>query len=170
MNIFILSTDPELAAQYQCDKHVVKMCVESAQMLSAAHRLLDNITTADYRDNVLYRATHVNHPCTRWTMETSGNYNWHLYHWLALCKEYQYRYGKKHKSYMKLAGMLSYQPRNIKLDVKTPFVLAMKSNPECMNVNDPVASYRSFYHTKQNNFAMKWEKNRDEPVWFKRNC
>ena len=41
MNIFILDEDPVQAAQLQCDKHVVKMIVESAQMLSTAHRMLD---------------------------------------------------------------------------------------------------------------------------------
>ena len=41
MNIFVLDNDPVIAAQTQCDKHVVKMIVESAQMLSTAHRLLD---------------------------------------------------------------------------------------------------------------------------------
>ena len=41
MNIFVLNKDPVLAAQEQCDKHVVKMIVESAQMLSTAHRMLD---------------------------------------------------------------------------------------------------------------------------------
>ena len=41
MNIFVLDEDPTIAAQMQCDKHVVKMIVESAQMLSTAHRMLD---------------------------------------------------------------------------------------------------------------------------------
>ena len=41
MNVFVLDDDPVVAAQLQCDKHVVKMIVESAQMLSTIHRMLD---------------------------------------------------------------------------------------------------------------------------------
>jgi hypothetical protein len=41
MNIFYLDKDPIKAAEYSCDKHVVKMILESAQMLCTAHRVLD---------------------------------------------------------------------------------------------------------------------------------
>ncbi len=70
MNIFYLDPDPVLAAQQQCDKHVVKMIVESAQMLSTAHRLLDGrkigkVWVHPHADDVLYKASHINHPCAR---------------------------------------------------------------------------------------------------------
>ena len=55
MNIFYLSHDPEEAAQYQYNKHVVKMILESAQLLCTAHRELGN-------DDVPYKSTHKNHP------------------------------------------------------------------------------------------------------------
>ena len=90
MNIFILDNDPVKAAQQQCDKHVVKMIVESAQMLSTAHRMLDghvelrpsksgkrmvkHYILNDKRDDILYKAVHYNHPCTVWTMESHENY------------------------------------------------------------------------------------------------
>ena len=48
MNIFVLDNDPDTAARMMCDKHVVKMIVESAQMLSTAHRVLDGIEWTDY--------------------------------------------------------------------------------------------------------------------------
>ena len=41
MNIFVLDRNPVIAAQMQCDKHIVKMIVESGQMLSTVHRMLD---------------------------------------------------------------------------------------------------------------------------------
>ena len=44
MNIFALSNDPAEAAQMMCDKHIPKMIVEAAQMLSTAHRMLDGYT------------------------------------------------------------------------------------------------------------------------------
>jgi len=115
MNIFILDESPVKAAQLQCDKHVVKMILESAQMLSTAHRLLDGRMVLgksksgrsakewkledEVLDTVLYKAVHIGHPCTIWTMESISNYNWHFQHYKALAEEYEYRYGKTHKSF-----------------------------------------------------------------------
>jgi len=180
MNLFILDKDPQTAARLQCDKHIVKMVVESAQMLSTAHRVLDGIeirrpsksgkTNVKYwllpaaRENFLYKAVHVGHPCTQWTMETTTNYAWHLVHFVSLCDEYTYRYNKIHKS-SELIGHLTQFPRNIKEGPMTPFRLAMGSNPECMFDGDPVKSYRMFYQTKQDRFAMNWTK-RPIPEWF----
>jgi hypothetical protein len=112
MNIFVLDESPIVSAQEQCDKHVVKMIVESAQMLSTAHRMLDGEQERrrsksgktmskywklpDEREGLLYKAVHMGHPCTVWSMESRANYVWHYIHFVALCDEYQYRYGKKH--------------------------------------------------------------------------
>ena len=186
MNIFVLDSSPLLAAQQQCDKHVVKMIVESAQMLSTAHRLLDgkvrvverfNADTGKTRkakiwllddkrlDADLYAAVHTGHPCTIWTMESLANYLWHYQHFVALCDEYTHRYGKKHATDTKLRLVLDQAPDRIPDIGPTQFKLAMKSNPECMNPADPVASYRAFYRTKQSRFKMVWSK-RTAPDWF----
>lgn len=181
MNIFILSDCPVESAQLQCDKHVVKMIVESAQMLSTAHRMLDGIeerrpsksgktnvkywTLPDGRENILYKAVHMYHPCTVWTCESIENYNWHYRHFVALCNEYQYRYNKKHLSDTLLRDILEFHPTNIPTGPMTQFKLAMGSNPECMLPN-PVDAYRSFYQTKQDRFTMAWTK-RPIPSWFK---
>ena len=87
MNIFVLSTDPVKAAQQQCDKHVPKMVVESAQMLCSAKRKLDG--TPYKTDKGAFR----NHPCTVWAQD---NWTWLIVHGLALCFEYTLRYGKIH--------------------------------------------------------------------------
>ena len=180
MNLFILDEDPVEAARLQCDKHVVKMIVESAQMLSTAHRMIYGVETKmpsksgktmvkywkipDFRENFLYKAVHMGHPCTVWTMESSENYIWHMVHFTALCDEYFYRYGKIHAS-TQLIPYLGTLPDNIKVGQQTPFRLAMGSNPECMFPEDPVKSYRAFYQTKQTRFKMAWTK-RDIPEWF----
>lgn len=180
MNIFILDESPVLAAQLQCDKHVVKMVLESAQMLSTAHRMLDGNTSTGVSksgkrtvkkyvhvelDDVLYKAVHFNHPCTVWTMKTSGNYQWHYDHFVALCDEYTYRYGREHLADTKLRDVLKHLPKNITIENQTQFALAMGDNPECQFPNDPVKSYRLFYQTKQDRFKMEWSK-RDVPQWF----
>lgn len=179
MNIFILDNDPVIAAQEQCDKHVVKMIVESAQMLSTVHRMLDGVMERrpsksgamlqywklnDQRENVLYKACHFNHPSTVWTRESKANYQWHYQHFIALCDEYTYRYGKVHSTDTKLRIALQQIPTNIPEKHMTPFKLAMGSNPECM-LEDAVESYRRFYETKQKRFTMVWTK-RPVPKWF----
>lgn len=179
MNIFVLNENPVIAAQEQCDKHVVKMIVESAQMLSTAHRMLDGqvyrkpsksgktmIKYYDHPDldDKLYKAVHHGHPCTVWTMESVCNYIWHYKHFIALCDEYMYRYGKRHLTDTLLRDILRTPPARIPHVERTPFKLAMGSNPECM-MSDPVASYRAFYQTKQERFTMTWT-NRPVPSWF----
>ena len=186
MNIFILNEDPIKAAQDQCDKHVVKMIVESAQMLSTAHRMLDGTIESrpsksgkrilkyyklsDKREDILYKAVHHNHPCTVWSRESCCNYSWHYEHFIALCDEYTYRYGKIHSTDTKLRKILKTMPNNInRAGGRTHFKLAMGSNPECvvhgLGGTDAVQSYRNFYHTKQERFKMDWTK-RNIPEWF----
>ena len=86
MNIFILDEDPVQAARMQCDKHVVKMPLESAQMLSVAHRVLDYDTLPT--DSKIYKIAHEHHPCTRWVMKSFDNYMWLWNHFKALASEY----------------------------------------------------------------------------------
>lgn len=181
MNIFRLDDDPVIAAQLQCNKHVVKMIVESAQMLSTTHRMLDGSETKvasksgkrmvkyysldSNLESVIYKAVHFNHPSTVWTRESAANYEWHYKHFVGLCDEYKYRYGRIHKTDDLLRDVLKTPPKNIPRIKETPFKLAMGSNPECMIPNDPVTSYRLFYQTKQDRFKMEWTK-RPIPEWF----
>ena len=95
MNIFYLSECPVEAAQYQCDKHVVKMILESAQMLCTAHHACP---TAAPRPEKFYKQAHLNHPSTIWVRTATANYDWMIVHALALCEEYTHRYGKIHSS------------------------------------------------------------------------
>jgi hypothetical protein len=160
--------DPTEAAQMQCDKHIVKMSCESAQMLSTAHRMLDGEPDGKrwvHSNELLYNVVHKNHPCTKWTMETTANYAWHYLHFVALCKEYTFRYGKVHASFTKLNDILSFPPKNLPLGPMTEPALAMGTNPECIFPGEPVKSYRCYYKTKQARFNMTW-KNRDVPSWF----
>ena len=181
MNIFYLHNDTKLCAEQHVDKHVVKMIVEYAQLLSTAHRMIDGVQYAaksktgrnvkrfrlenSNLDNIVYKAVHYHHPCTVWTMESSENYKWHWKHLEALCAEYRFRYGKIHKTEETILHALKTLPKNIPIGDMTNFRLAMGSNPECMNEDDIVGSYRSFYHTKQSRFKMRWT-GRPVPNWF----
>ncbi len=68
MNIFALDTDPVTCAQYHCDKHVIKMILESVQMLSTTCSILGA--------EAPYKPTHANHPCTKWVRESWENFGW----------------------------------------------------------------------------------------------
>ena len=180
MNIFILDQNPVKAAQLQCDKHVVKMIVESGQMLSTVHRMVDGKmerrpsksgSMLQYwkhndssMDHILYKACHFNHPSTVWTRESANNYTWHYKHFIALCDEYTYRYDKIHATDKLLREVLELIPWNIPRIGLTPFKLAMAAFPQCI-VEDPVQSYRNFYQTKQERFKMVWT-DRPVPEWF----
>ena len=133
------------AAQALPDKLVVKMPLESAQMLSTAHRVLDGDELADSLR--LYKATHINHPSSKWVRESQYNYLWLYAHFQALSKEYYHRYGKIHLSWEKLGGALRKPPFSIHL---TP---AGTHPPLCMpeeyKGGDPVQSYRAYLHSKE---------------------
>ena len=114
MNIFYLDKCPVKAAQVQYNKHVVKMILESAQMLCTAHHVLDN--RIRLLDDIPYKIAHVNHPSTKWVRENSLHYDWLYKHMMALGDEYTRRYGKKHLSITKCKDFLAIPPRHIQGD------------------------------------------------------
>ena len=159
MNIFYFYDNPIQSAQAQPDKMLVKMPLETAQMLCTAHRELDG---DEYADEVgLYKKAYLNHPCSIWTRECSQNYSWLYAHFLALGTEYTYRYGKTHKSVDRLSRALAQLPGNIPLNAMTPVPQAM---PDQYKNNDPVKAYRD-YCINEKTYA-KWEKGRDKPEWW----
>ena len=176
MNIFYLDENPKKCAEYHCDKHVVKMIIEYAQLLSTAHRLCDGIESRgssksgkrqvrvwkldDSRENCLYLASHVNHPSNIWTRSSIQNYEWLWQLWYNLCKEYEERYGKKHSSWIKLANHLSIPPHNIPEIRATPIPLCM---PEEYHHSNPVIAYKTFYIKEKIKFAT-WKNG--VPHWF----
>jgi len=119
MNIFYLDKDPVKAAQVQYNKHVVKMILESAQMLCTAHHVHGN------PDDMPYKQAHLNHPSTIWVRENSLHYDWLYEHFVALQGEYYKRYNKTHLSYTKCYEPLMNHPENIPHE---PF----EQPPQCM--------------------------------------
>ena len=93
MNIFVLDRDVVKCAQFHNDKHVVKMILESAQLLCGVHHM-----TESPLDDIPYRLSHKNHPCSIWARQNLSNYLWSCELGLELCKEYTHRYEKRHKS------------------------------------------------------------------------
>lgn len=155
MNIFILDENPTLAAQYQCNKHVVKMVTETAQMLSTVKISMGL--------DAPYRPTHKNHPCTLWVAQSRENYYWAWNHGHALGVEYTHRYGKIHKAWLKFSEGHLDLPDDISFPHNglTPFAQAM---PDEYRQTDCVKAYRDYYiGEKSHLFEFK---NRSAPDWI----
>jgi hypothetical protein len=157
VNIFAVDSDPIKSAQALVDSHVVKMVLESAQLLSTAHRVLDGENVPD----VLYKATHKNHPSAIWCRASNNNYNWLYCHFLALLSEYTHRYGKHHKC-EGMVEILKSPPLNIPVGYKTQVTPAMPE--EYIVPGNSVASYRNYYREGKKHLH-KWTK-RQPPEWM----
>lgn len=140
MNIFYLHESPFVSAQAMTNKHIVKMILESAQLLSTAHHILDKELAID-KDR-LYKPTHKNHPSSVWVRASSENYAWLYSHFLALSMEYANRYGKLHKSYLQLFETLHNLPYNIP---KGKFTQPPQAMPNIYKDYDSVQAYRRYY-------------------------
>ncbi len=177
MNIFYLHTDTKECAKQHLDKHVVKMILEYAQLLSTAHRLLDGTEYEgrtvngtrkamrwllnDERETGLYMASHMKHPSGIWCRETSENYTWLYSLWRDLMREYTFRYGKHHVA-EKLIPYLDNMPTNI----KSGKITAM---PQCMPdqykvPGNSIQAYHNYYIGDKQRFAV-WT-NRPIPEWY----
>ena len=130
MNIFVLDNNPHVAAMYACDKHVVKMILESAQMLCSVHP----------EGTAPYKRSFYNHPCTKWVRASSENYDWLIEHARALCTEYTRRYGKVHKSEKVIDWCDANRPELPDVGL-TPFAQAM---PEDYKNEDAVEDAGGF--------------------------
>ena len=152
MNIFYLDKNPKLCAQYHVDRHVVKMILETAQLLSTAHWLTGGEGP--------YRVTHKNHPSAIWARSNKSNYNWLCKLGLELCKEYTYRYGKTHKTQQHLEWL----SKNIPLISEGRFSPPTLAMPETFMCEDTITSYRNYY-TKGKKHLHSWKK-REQPKFI----
>lgn len=155
MNIFILSENSTKAAQYHCDKHVVKMILEHTQMLSTAVRVCSKDTVEG-----IYKIAHLNHPCSKWVRKTRSNFNWLCEMTEELFQEYTRRYGKQHKSYSiytECKNCANFIPEG----EMTPFAQAM---PEEYKNPDAVKAYRTYYLKDKKEFS-KWKMG-NTPEWW----
>lgn len=177
MNLFFLSRDAREAAQAHCNKHVVKMILETAQLLCTAHRLLDGSRTQALtktgrktsvwglpdpeRDSLLYKATHANHPAAVWIRSSRDHYLWAFSLMRELLQEYTFRYGKIHAC-TKLVEALSQPPAAI---IAAGFTDPPKCMPDCYRVKgDVVECYRAYYIEGKKDLLQY--KLRERPTWL----
>ena len=181
MNIFILDKDPAISASYHCDKHVVKMIVESLQILGSTHWFVNGIKTKSKisesgnkifdiwenfprKDNGLikpYGIGFMNHPCTKWARESIDNWEWLCSLTENLILQYENRYNKKSSASSILKWFMDNKP-DIERKGLTSFYQAVPSE---IKSDDAVHTYRLYYAGWKKRFA-KW-KNR-EPDWWEK--
>ena len=181
MNIFYLHHDPEICAQMHNDKHVVKMILEYAQLLSTAHRVIDGTEEQalsksgrkqkvwrldDDRENVIYKASHINHPSAKWARHGEQNYRWLFTMWTHLLNEYTHRYGKHHTA-ERLLTYLARPPKNINMEER--YTSPWRAMPEQYKAarskpNYTIESYRAYYLGEKVKMS-RWT-NRAMPEWF----
>lgn len=164
MNIFILSWLLDHCAQYHCDKHVIKLILEATQLLSTCQHVINPLEAEKwFNEGLIYRQTHVNHPCSLWVRECKENYIWLCQLGFELCKEYAYRYDKQisdHKCYSKLIFLAEHVPSLPSYGNITTPRLAM---PDKYKHTDPVFSYRMYYLNEKARMLV-WRK-RSPPPW-----
>ena len=186
MNIFYLNNDPKICAEMHLDKHVVKMILEYAQLLSTAHRVLDGTVStrlsksgrkqqyyplAGERDNFLYSATHVNHPSAVWVRHSYENYEWLYKLFIALLDEYTHRYGRIHATARLIDALYTppiHIPKGIGFTEPTPAmpneVKVLREVETDRYEIDSIKSYHKYYiHNKVH--IAKWTK-REIPLWY----
>jgi hypothetical protein len=160
MNIFVLDQDPIKASKFLCDKHCVKMVLETSQILcTIRHKLCDT-------QPIPYRKAYENHPACIWAGKNMHNYTWLCQHGLGIASEYTFRYGKIHKCQQVIsdcfsrAGYLDFPDKSAAI---TPFAQCM---PEEYRCDDAVQAYRTYYiKDKLVNIDCRWTK-REIPKWL----
>jgi hypothetical protein len=153
MNIFYLDKDPVKCAEYHADRHVVKMSVESAQILCSAYYFTGQAELSPYR------LTHPNHPCCVWARESLSNWMWLRALGLALCSEYTFRYDRAHKCEGVIRGLEApclpdIGPTGVKYAFDGRYLVS----------SDPVENYRNYYWLAKSHL-FSWRK-RPVPYWI----
>lgn len=154
MNIFATSDCPIEAAQFLDDKRCIKMCLETAQLLSSALRL------CGHSGEGLYKITHKNHPSNIWARSTQGNYKWLLEHFRALCNEYTRRTGKTHAS-SKLLPIFEVNIQLIPVGERMPF----SNNARNLTKGVDFTHEKNTIKAYQLYLSERWESDKREPKW-----
>lgn len=141
MNIFFLHTNPRRCARWHCDKHVVKMLLETCQLLYTCHWMVAGHVNG--APGVGYKKCHWNHPCSKWLRLSAFHYEWLSTLGLELLREYKFRYkGRDHKCEAHIIWLSKSVPAGlVDNGWRDPF-LAMPVEYKC---GDAIASYRRYY-------------------------
>ncbi len=192
MNIFVLHPRQRKAARWHVDKHVVKMLLETCQLLYTAHWVLFYPELENYKSAIAlsraqkqlevpeymwyapdceasgeagYRPCHVWHPCAKWARECSGNYLWLAKLGLELAREFRFRFKKEHSCEKHIEWLYDNLPLDIKMRPRLNFAVAMDDQYKISN--DPIVCYRNFYKTSKKDRGLVKYTGRQTPAWLR---
>lgn len=175
MNIFAIDAHPMVAARQLPDKHVVKMPLESCQMVSIIYSKWylnwGEVYKADGTPYETKKGAFRNHPCTQWAAKNNYNLAWLISHGLHLCTEYTKRYGKIHSCNKTLfqAKKLFHKKVGKAITIHCmvdSFARAMPDELKYDKSIDDVTAYRKYLNTKlwvKDNYVRLPER---KPVWI----
>lgn len=190
MNIFALHPNPRKAARWHVDKHVVKMLLETCQLLYTAHwvfaypqlrqcrspialakfhtALSDPITMkkapVTQSRGKTFRPAHVNHPCAIWVRQSLGNYRWLCALGVELAREFEYRFGHEHACKKHVLWLSANAPPRIPKRPRIGFSVAMDDQYKISN--DPIRNYRNYYKTSKKERGLVKYTKRHIPHWL----
>lgn len=162
MNVFWLDYDVLTCSKFHCDKHVVNQLKEYAQILS----------TAMFKQGIertwMYEPAFESHPVVEWVAERWRNFMELTALARCLSEEYNYRYGRVHKSFKDVISNIN--PADYISDWESIGNYST-TRPRCVNglddryvVDDVVETYRNYYiHEKD--WEMSWT-GREVPEWY----
>ena len=149
MNIFHLHKVPKVCAKYHCDKHVVKMILETAQMLSTAYRK----HCGD--DDKLYKSAYPKHPMTIWVGASGDNFFWTIKLLDQLLYQYTVRYKKVHST-IKISNLFHGRYK-LWHGWKTEFTPPPQCMPDKYKHKSYITAYRQYYIGEKKRFAKYTE-------------
>lgn len=162
MNIFATDSDTSICATYHTDKHIVKMPLEMAQMVSFVYHHKELWDKPIPQLLMSYSPTHDKHPCSLWMQENLSNFYWSCELGIKLVEEYRFRYNsQKHERCLLIFQWALDNLPEVEIDLMTPFAKAM---PEEFKVDCSIESYRNYYKFGKTELHQ-WTK-RNKPEWI----
>jgi len=157
MNIFVVDENPVAAARQLCNRHIIKMPLETAQILCA-------VLYRHGKEDTIYKPTHAKHPSVLWAGDTRNNFVWLAQHGMELCREYTRRYGKTHKCQAVIESCIA-EMDIVPKGSRTPFVQVMGETYQHKN---PVVAYRRYiaFGKQYMNKGQGPQWKSDPPNWF----
>jgi len=192
MNIFVLHWKQRKAARWHVDKHVIKMLLETCQLLYTAHWVLYYPELREYKSAVAlskaqkqlevpeymwsaplcqstgevgYRPCHIWHPCSSWARVCSGNYLWLSKLGLELAREFRFRFKKEHSCEKHINWLHENIPLNIRMFPRRGFAVAMDAKYKISD--NPIVCYRHFYNTSKKERGLIKYTGRQVPHWLR---
>lgn len=173
MNLFRLDNDPVIAARLNQDLHCVKIVLESAQLLANCYSPEQLQRAPKTQAGNVRKYSHIHHPISKWVKQSYPNFLWTLAHAKELCREYTFRFDKKHFCESFIDWCLGEHAHLVPTAPSTEQPQCFKAYPQCIVNGDPVAGYRNYYRVAKKTFDMRgkivhatWTR-RDVPEWFK---